>query len=77
VEVGTGTTPQRWDRLWTVAEVVSAIQLGNVFYTLSPSTGKAARVEVVGCGVCGRQIIRSGADAVRDNNLDSLPDCAH
>lgn len=37
--------------------------------------GEAARVIVVGCSVCGQQIIRSSADAVTDNNLDSLPDC--
>jgi hypothetical protein len=75
VEVGTGTTPQHYDRLWSVAEVIAANGRGDVFYTLSASTGEAARVIVVGCSVCGQQIIRSSADAITDNNLDSLPDC--
>jgi hypothetical protein len=75
VEVGTGTTPQHYDRLWSVAEVIAANGRGDVFYTLSASAGEAARVIVVGCSVCGQQIIRSSADAITDNNLDSLPDC--
>ena len=68
-EVGTGTTPQHYDRLWSVAEVITANGRGDVFYTLSASTGEAARVIVVGCSVCGKQIIRSSADAITDNNL--------
>ena len=75
VEVGTGTTPQHYDRLWSVAEVIAANGRGDVFYTLSASTGEAARVIVVRCSVCGQQIVRSSADAITDNNLDSLPDC--
>jgi len=75
VEVGTGTTPQHYDHLWSVAEVIAATGRGDVFYALSPSSVEAARVIVIGCSACGRQIIRSSADAVTDNNLDSLPDC--
>ena len=75
VEVGTGTTPQHYDRLWSVAEVIAANGRGDVFYALSASTGEAARVIVVRCSVCGQQIVRSSADAITDNNLDSLPDC--
>jgi len=74
VEV-TGTAPQHYDRLWSVAEVIDRESPGRSLYTLSPSAGEAARVIVVGCSVCGQQIIRSSADAVTDNNLDSLPDC--
>lgn len=77
VEVGTGTAAQTYSRLWTVEEVIAAISRGDEFYTLSPSTGKEARIVIVACEVCGRQIIRSSADAVTDNNLDNLPDCAH
>ena len=74
VEVGTGTTPQHYDRLWSVAEVIAATA-GAMLHTLSASTREAARVIVVRCSVCGQQIIRSSADAITDNNLDSLPDC--
>jgi len=63
VEVGTGTTPQHYDRLWSVAEVIAANGRGDVFYTLSASTGESARVIIVRCSVCGQQIIRSSADA--------------
>jgi len=75
VEVGTGTTPHHYDRLWSVAEVIAANGRGDVFYALSASMGEAERVIVVRCSVCGQQIIRSSADAITDNNLDSLPDC--
>lgn len=30
VEVGTGTTPQHYDRLWSVAEVIAANGRGDV-----------------------------------------------
>lgn len=76
VRVGTGTTPQQWSRMWELAEVIQAIRSGqHQFYTQSPSTGRQASVLVVPCGVCARDIIRSAADAVRDNNLDNLPSC--
>lgn len=66
--VGTGTG-NTYSRSWTVAEVRQAIRQGHQFFTKSPSTGKEAAVEP-------HDTIRSTADAVTDNNLDSLRRCA-
>jgi hypothetical protein len=74
VAVGTGTDPAHYDRKWTLVEVLAAMAF-NRFYTVSPSTGAVALVRRADC-VCGRPIIKSAPDAVKDNNLDSLPRCA-
>jgi hypothetical protein len=76
VQIGTGTTTQHYEKLWMLAQVIAAIERGDTFYTQSPSTGKQAAVIVVACGVCRHNIVRSTADAVADNNLDNLPECA-
>lgn len=76
VEVGIGTTPQNYSKLLTLAQVLALMDRGDTFHTISVSTGKIAQVLPVGCAVCGHRIIRSSADAVTDNNLDGLPDCA-
>lgn len=76
VLVGTGTTPDRYSKTWTVQEVHEAIARGDTFYTESPTTGARARVNPWSCRTCGRQTLRSSADAVKDNNLDNLPRCA-
>jgi hypothetical protein len=75
VQVGTGTTPTHYDRIWTVVEVLTAISLGDTFYTVSPSTGAVAGVHRVNCAHCQAPTIRSAPDAVKDNNLDNLPAC--
>jgi hypothetical protein len=75
VAVGTGTNPAKADARWTLAQVIEAIDRGEVFYTVGPTSGKVALVVVVGCRHCGRRIIRSAPDAVKDNNLDSLRRC--
>jgi Protein of unknown function (DUF3892) len=75
VAVGTGTDPQKADQRWPVTEVVQAIDAGHVFFTVGPQSGKVAKVEKVYCHHCRRYYIRSAADAVRDNNLDSLRRC--
>ena len=75
VKVGTGPTAQEYTLTWTVAEVIQAIRAGHRFYTVSPSTGKTALVQVINCTRCQRPTIRSAPDAVTDNNLDSLPRC--
>jgi hypothetical protein len=58
----------------TVGEVRSAIAAGDVFYTVGPTSGKVAIVRNDICKAygCTVQTIRSGADAVPDNNLDNL-----
>ncbi len=75
VGVGTGLDPDKADRHWTLDEALSAMDRGDGFYTVSPSTGKTARVEKFTCNLCGRTFIRSTPDAIHDNNLDSLRRC--
>jgi len=75
VAVGTGSDPDKASNRLTLAQVIHAIKNGNRFYTQGRTSGKVAWVYVVNCGHCRREIIRSGADAVYDNNLDSLRGC--
>ena len=74
VGVGTGDSTG-YNSYWTVDQIVQSIWNGNVFYTVSPSTGAVAIVEVVHCPRCNRYFIRSHPDAVTDNNLDNLGAC--
>jgi hypothetical protein len=62
------------DGRWTVAQAYAAIDRGEDFHTVSPSTGKRARVVKYVCP-CGTSSLTTTADAVHDNNLDYLPDC--
>lgn len=62
------------DGSWTVTEARGLIARGVQFETVSPSTGKRARVLAYDCH-CGTKSLRSAADAVKDNNLDNLPNC--
>lgn len=77
VKVGTGSDPSKASKRWTVAEVRKALENGDRFYTVSPSTGKEADVKADDCkiGGCTVKTIRSKADAVTDNNLDNLRIC--
>jgi Protein of unknown function (DUF3892) len=77
-QVGTGTKPDEYSRIWTVKEVREALESGDRFYTVSASTGKEADVRADNCHVNGCLIktIRSTADAVTDNNLDNMVGCA-
>lgn len=76
VAVGTGSNPDKASQRWTLDQVIRAILYsGDSFYTQGKTSGKVARVVVVNCGHCNRQIIKSTPDAVYDNNLDSLRRC--
>lgn len=75
VAVGTGT-PSGYEQIWTLSQVLTAMALGNTFYTQGAQSGKVAMVESYRCGYCGNGHIRSVADNVTDNNLDNLPRCA-
>jgi len=75
VAVGTGDDPNKADARWTLDEVLAAMDRGNRFYTVSPSTKKTALVEKYKCHLCWRTFIRSTPDAIHDNNLDSLRRC--
>ena len=76
VSVGTGDDPNRASKKWTLAEVVQAIDSGHEFYTIGLKTGRVAIVEKCYCGYCWKTHIRSAADSVHDNNLDSLRRCS-
>ena len=75
VAVGTGADATKADRRWSLAEVILAIDRGDTFYTQGVNSGKVARVEKSVCAFCPKTHIRSSADAVMDNNLDSLRTC--
>ena len=75
VAVGTGSSPNNWDRKWALDEVLAAMDRGDVFYTQGATSGKVAYVEKYHCSICKRTYIRSKPDAVADNNLDNLPSC--
>ena len=63
--------------VWTVSQVRGSMSRGNAFYTVSPSARTAASVEPCDVIHLGQTIetIRSGVDAVADNNLDNLQSC--
>jgi len=58
-----------YDDLWTVGQAREAIEQGHRLYTVSPSTGAEADLEVTADG------IRTKPDAATDNRLDELPPC--
>jgi len=76
VAVGTGPTPDRYDRKWSLAEVLAAIDQGHTFYTKGERSEKVAAVRKFPCPECGHTTIRSTPDAIEDNNLDSLRRCS-
>jgi len=55
--------------------VLSAIDRGDGFFTIGVQSGRRAEVVAMSCPQCGHRIIRTAADAVYDNNLDSLRTC--
>ncbi len=75
VAVGIGDDPSRNLRKLTLAQVIAAMNAGDEFLTYGEESRKWARVHKVACTHCGRTIIRSGPDAVSDNNLDNLRRC--
>lgn len=76
VAVGIGNDASRASERLSVEEVVAAMDRGEIFYTLGERSRKVALVEKYWCAQCFRYHIRSAADAVTDNNLDSLRYCA-
>ena len=76
VAVGIGSEPGRATERMTLAEVISALDKGTVFYTQGDRSGKIALVHKAWCPQCRHSIIKSAPDAVTDNNLDSLRFCA-
>ena len=76
VAVGSGDDLDHATKRWTLDEVLSSMDRGDVFYTRSKSTGAVALIEKYVCDRCRRTYIRSRPDAVTDNNLDSLRRCS-
>lgn len=74
--VGIGETIGYYRERVSVAAVRQAIREGDRFYTVSPTTGKAALVELYDCPSCKAPTIRSAPDWVTDNNLDTIPICS-
>lgn len=75
VAVGTGSSASEYDRYWQLSEVLAAMDRGDTFYTFGESSRKRASVDKYVCPYCTRTHIRSASDAVKDNNLDNLPNC--
>jgi hypothetical protein len=75
VSVGVGTTTDHYSQRFTLSQVIQMMTNGDRFYTLGPKSGKSAWVEKYVCSHCRQYHIKSAADAVEDNNLDSLPYC--
>src|SRR5689334_14933256 len=75
VAVGTGSFASTYDRYWLLDEVLTAMDHGDTFFTFGEVSRRTANVEKYQCPFCLRTHIRSSPDAVKDNNLDSLPRC--
>jgi hypothetical protein len=55
-----------YDDVWTIEQARHAIEKGHRLYTVSPSTGAAAEIELFGDG------IRTKPEQSTDNTLDDL-----
>jgi hypothetical protein len=75
VAVGVSVDGVRASSRLTVEDVVHQMEQGDIFFTVGSKSGKVALVEKYWCHVCRGWHIRSHADAVTDNNLDSLRYC--
>ena len=75
VLVGVGDNPDHAQQLLALKDVFKRMVEGHSFYTKSPSAGTKADVHQYNCKTCNKTTIRSSADAVLDNNLDSLRSC--
>ena len=74
--VGTGSVPTYYELVWTVGQVRSALAkpIPDKFYTLSADGRVRATVSAYDC-TCGVQTLRSHADGIGSDNLDSLGPC--
>jgi hypothetical protein len=58
-----------YDDLWTVEQARRAIEEGHTLYTVSPTTGARAELELYG------ESIRTKPGRSTDHDLDDLPPC--
>jgi hypothetical protein len=75
VAIGVGTSTDHYSQRFTLLQVIQMMNNGDRFYTQGSQSGKTAWVEPYFCPHCRQNHIKSTADAVSDNNLDSLPYC--
>ena len=77
LRVGIGDNQGNTKSYLSVTDVRKRIDAGDVFETLSPSSGKRAIVKKDTCKMdgCIVDTIRSHSDAEKDNNLDNLKAC--
>lgn len=77
LELGTRRQPGSPRLSWSVSGVFKALLAGDSFYTVSPSTGARAGIEIDQCPVagCHELTIGSTADATPDNALQNLDAC--
>jgi hypothetical protein len=61
---------------WTLDALLAAMDLADIFYTQGATSDRVALVQKYPCTQCERVYIRSAADAVTDNDLDSLRRCS-
>lgn len=79
VSVGVDTNNDgRAEEQHSLSKVITAIDSNLTdYYTYGPTSHKIAHVQVVNCPhKCGKRIIKSTPDSVKDNNLDYLRRCS-
>ena len=76
VAIGVSNGSDYWEQRLTADDAIALMKKGAVFYTKGLQSGAFAYVESYWCFTCKKHHIRSKADAVKDNNLDSLGYCA-
>jgi hypothetical protein len=74
VSVGTVLAGPGSTNHFTVQQVYTLMAAGAIFVTVGRMSKKFAVVHRFRCA-CGVQTLRTGPDAVSDNNLDALPRC--
>jgi hypothetical protein len=75
VAIGVGTITDPYNQRFSLPQTIQMMTNGDRFYTQGPRSGKTAWVEKFYCSYCRQYHIKSTADTVEDNNLDSLPYC--
>ncbi len=77
VGVGTGDRTDWADMRWTLDQVLTAMDEGDIFYTQSETTGRIRLIAKYVCPHCQRTHIRSAESSVLDSDLDDLRSCIY
>ncbi|MBI5877274.1 MAG: hypothetical protein HZB53_06470 [Chloroflexi bacterium] len=72
-----GAVPEGDDRpvRLSLPDILEAMKAGDRFYAVGEQSHQRASVEAASCPNCGRLILRTVGDAVKDNNVDCLQRC--